>query len=105
MLCEVCDAEEAAFTIIPTGDGLPQTLGPGCFARAGLELAKQILPPEEIAQTLGPMFVTPARAETLAKGRKSKSQPEPEPEPETTPEPGPTAGEVEVQATGTDDRD
>jgi hypothetical protein len=59
MNCELCNEEEAAFTIIPVGEGMPQSLGPACFARAGLELAKQILPAEEIASTLGPMFVTP----------------------------------------------
>lgn len=62
MLCSICEEEEAAFTIIPTGQGDPQILGPACFARAGLETAKQILPAEEIAQTLGPMFVGPAAA-------------------------------------------
>lgn len=59
MECAICGEEEAAFTVIPTGQGDPQILGAACFARAGLELAKQILPAEEIAQTLGPMFVIP----------------------------------------------
>lgn len=79
MLCEVCNEEEAAFTMIPTGEGLPESIGPVCLARRGLELAKVILPAEEIAATLGPMFVTPARedlhedAAKQRKGRKSKA--------------------------------
>jgi hypothetical protein len=60
MLCEICDQEEAAFSLIPTGEGMPQILGPACLARFALELAKQILPAEEIAAVLGPMFVRPA---------------------------------------------
>lgn len=84
MLCEVCEAEEAAFTIIPTGEGMPQVLGASCFARSGLELAKAILPPEEIAQTLGPMFVAGIVAEEVngpgqaapKRGRKSKAEAE-----------------------------
>ena len=94
MLCQLCNQEEAAFTIIPVGPGDPEILGPACFARAGLETAKAILPAEEIAQTLGPMFVgpaaaareldaTPKRAARKA-GRKAKlgAQPEPESDPE-----------------------
>lgn len=90
MLCEVCNEEEAAFSIIPTGEGMPQILGPACFARAGLELAKQILPAEEIADTLGPMFVQPARPAAEPKAGKSKAKVKPA----ETAEP--------VQATGTD---
>ncbi len=99
MLCEVCESEEAAFTIIPTGQGDPQSLGPACFARSGLELAKAILPPEEIAQTLGPMFVTPARTEAVAKASKRRKSEEPEPKPEPEPEPEPTPGPDEVPTT------
>jgi hypothetical protein len=98
MRCEVCEAEEAAFTIIPTGEGLPQSLGPGCFARSGLELAKAILPAEEIAATLGPLFVSPARAEAIAKGSKRAKREEPEPKPEPEPEPEPTEGPTEESA-------
>ena len=82
MICEVCNEEEAVFTMIPTGEGLPESIGAACLARRGLELAKAILPAEEIAATLGPMFVTPARedlheeAAKVRKGRKSKAAPE-----------------------------
>jgi len=62
MLCSICEEEEAAFTVIPTGQGDPSIIGPVCFARSGLELAKEILPAEEIAHILGPMFVGPAAA-------------------------------------------
>jgi len=98
MLCEVCEAEEAAFTIIPTGDGMPQSLGPGCFARSGLELAKAILPAEEIAATLGPLFVTPARAEAIAKAPKSKAKASPATEPEPEPRPQAAATPAEKPA-------
>lgn len=84
MNCEVCNEEEAVFTMIPVGEGLPESIGAACLARRGLELAKAILDAEEIAATLGPMFVTPARedlhdgAEKVRKGRKSKAAPAPE---------------------------
>jgi hypothetical protein len=79
MQCEICNQEEAIFTIIPTGEGMPQSLGPGCFARSGLEFAKNILPAEEIAAALGPMFVNPGNdgPQEVAKprrGRKSKAE-------------------------------
>lgn len=84
MECEICNSEEAAFTIIPFGAGMPQSLGPACFARTGLELAKAILPAEEIADTLGPMFVKPP-APSAKKAKKVESQqPTPDPAPPTT---------------------
>jgi hypothetical protein len=103
MICEGCEAEEAAFTMIPTGEGLPESIGPACFARRGLELAKIILPAEEIAHVLGPMFVTPHLAEALkGKSKMAKGEaPEPEPQPEPTPEPAPRPDEI--PATGTDE--
>ena len=103
MLCEVCEAEEAAFTIIPTGpDGFPQSLGPGCFARAGLQLAKDLLPAEEVAATLGPLFVSPSRAEALAKSSK-RTKPEPPPvETEEAKPAGPTEGPTEEPAAASD---
>ena len=90
MRCEICEAEDAAFTILPFGEGLPQSLGPACLARIGLQLAKEILPAEEIAATLGPMFVTPARAEAIAKDSKRAKREESEP--------GPTEGPTEESA-------
>lgn len=124
MLCEICAAEEAAFTIIPVAEGMPQTLGPACYARSGLEFAKAVLPPEEIAQTLGPMFVTPGRAQALAKApkRRKAEQPaemagaiggayttpvengveEPKPTPEPEPKPEPPPGEPQEPAAAAD---
>ncbi len=107
MLCEVCNEEEAAFTLIPTGEGMPQILGPACFARAGLELAKAILPAEEIASTLGPMFVgpaaasreldkTPKRSTRKAKGAAKLGA---EPDPESGAEESPGKEEIEESAT------
>jgi len=98
MQCKICDEEEAIFTVIPVGEGLPQILGPVCFARAGLDLAKSILPAEEIAAILGPMFVQPDTSTALKeahkgtiKGRKSQAK---DPEPEQ----GPAGGEAETPA-------
>ena len=96
MNCELCEEEEALFTIIPIGEGMPQSLGPACFARAGLEFAKAALPAEEIASVLGPMFVQPAAtlemgaagAEIGKRPRKSKAKRE-------APE-GPAGGPAEV---------
>jgi hypothetical protein len=105
MDCEVCGQEEAAFTIIPTGQGMPQSLGAACFARAGLELAKAILPAEEIADTLGPMFVKPptdpeakAAHKATIRGRKSKA-----PEPDAAQ--GPVGGPDEIPAAAADGGD
>lgn len=84
MICEVCNEEEAVFTMIPTGEGLPESIGVLCLARRGLEVAKAYLPAEEIAATLGPMFVTPARedlhegAAKAQRSRKSKAKATPE---------------------------
>jgi hypothetical protein len=102
MNCELCEEEEALFTIIPIGEGMPQSLGAACFARAGLEFAKAALPAEEIASVLGPMFVQPntspelkAAHKATIKGRKSKAKEPDAPE-------GPAGGEVEVPAAGND---
>lgn len=67
MLCEVCQAEETAFTVIPIGEGMPMSLGVACLGRWVLGEIKDVLPAEEIANILGPMFVAPARQEALAK--------------------------------------
>ena len=73
MNCEVCEQEEAVVTLIPTGsEGMPQSVGSACFARFGLETAKQVLPAEEIAGILGPMFVQPPAKAPAAKAPKSK---------------------------------
>jgi hypothetical protein len=90
--CQVCGQEPEAFTVIPSGQGDPQFLGVACLARFGLEMAKEVLPPEEIAATLGPMFVAPARAEALGKASKRAKREEPAPEPEREAEAGPAEG-------------
>jgi len=89
MLCEVCEQEEATLTLIPVGEGMPQSIGGACFARFGLETAKAVLPAEEIAQILGPMFVsaTPGPSAKARAARKSETPPA-----ETTEQaPGPQA--------------
>ena len=103
MNCEVCNEEEASVTLIPVGEGMPQSIGRACFARFGLEAAKANLPAEEIAQTLGPMFVgpvaaareldkTPKRSARKAKGAAKLGA---EPDPENTPEEGAAEAEAE----------
>lgn len=84
LTCELCEQEEAMFTIIPTGQGAPQVLGLACYARQGLELAKQILPAEEIAETLGPMFVAPPKSPDKKRKRAESPQPPAGPKPPTT---------------------
>jgi hypothetical protein len=82
MLCEVCNEEEATVTLIPVGEGMPQSIGAACFARFGLEAAKANLPAEEIAASLGPMFVGPAVAsrelDTTPKRSARKAKPKAE---------------------------
>lgn len=102
MNCQICDAEEAAFTIIPTGPGDPQSLGPACFARAGLEAAKQLLPAEEIAEALGPMFVQPAEPPPTVKASKSVKANAVEAAPDEITPQGETGGTAEVPAAAAD---
>ena len=78
--CDGCDgAEPTAFIIGNAETGDQQFLGYGCFARMGLEFAKVILPAEEIAERLGPMFVRgaekPAEAAKRVKGGKVPEKP------------------------------
>lgn len=96
MICEICNENEVAWTLIPIGEGLPQSLCDSCLAIRGIVWSKENLPAEDIAAMLGPMFVTPARedlheeAPKVAKrGRKSKAA-----EPETVE--GEAGGEVEA---------
>lgn len=58
--CDVCEIETVAFIVGNAETGDQQFLGPACFARMGLEFAKALLPAEEIAAALGPLFVNPA---------------------------------------------
>lgn len=84
MKCEICNENEAAWTLIPTGEGLPQSLCDSCLAIRGIVWSKENLPAEDIAAMLGPMFVAPARedlheeakAEVAKRGRKSKAKAE-----------------------------
>jgi hypothetical protein len=103
MLCEICEAEDAVYTVVPTGEGMPQTLGVNCFARAGLNLAKDVLDPLEIAETLGPMFVPPARVRAIKKAAAEQPQPEPQPTPEPPKTDEGTGDETDDdEATGTE---
>lgn len=96
MLCAICNENEAAWTLIPTGEGLPQSLCDPCLAIRGIVWSKENLPAEDIAAMLGPMFVTPARedlhegAEKVSAKRTRKSKAKAE-----TVE-GPAGGEAET---------
>lgn len=97
MLCQICEAEDAAFTVIPVGEGDPQILGPACFARSGLEFAKAALPAEEIAAVLGPMLVGPA-----AESPQPKAKTNPKTNPKAKPEAEKPAQAEPEKATGTE---
>jgi hypothetical protein len=102
MLCEVCNEEEATVTLIPVGEGMPQSIGAACFARFGLEAAKASLPAEEIAAVLGPMFVQPARPEPEPKAAKSKRPAKAEAAPEPVEATGTDGGEVALPSAAAD---
>ena len=80
--CDICGQEPQAMQIGDMTSGDQKFVCVGCFARFGLDFAKAVLPAEEVAAVLGPMFVTPARedlheeakAETQKRARKSKAQ-------------------------------
>lgn len=78
--CDICGEQPQVMQIGNMMDGSQQFVCVPCFCRFGLDLAKQVLPPEEIAQVIGPMFVDPARedlhqAHQTARGaRKSKGK-------------------------------
>lgn len=102
MNCDVCELEEVTFIVGNAQTGDQQMLGPACFARMALEIAKAILPAEEIASTLGPLFVKPAEtpspeAQKAPGGRKRKAATEEPPAP-----PRPSEGPPAEHAAGTD---
>lgn len=96
MICDICAEEEALFMVgnMQTGDQV--AFGPACFARQGLEAAKALLPAEEIAAQLGPMFVQMPGddAEAPAEGRKGKRRPPAQAEPAEPSQPAPGAAEI-----------
>src|SRR5207247_10148680 len=55
--CDTCQTEPVQFIVGNASTGEQQFLGVACFARFGLEFAKAVLPAQEIAAQLGPMFV------------------------------------------------
>lgn len=89
--CDICQANQAAVILgmIDTGD--QQFLCPPCFGRLSLDMAKELLTPEEIAGQLGPMFVQGGRPEPEPAKRPRKrpqaaqEATEPAPGPETPP--------------------
>lgn len=62
MNCDICENETATFIVGNAETGEQHFMGPGCFARFGLEYAKKALPAEEIAAQLGPMLVSSPEA-------------------------------------------
>lgn len=84
-MCDICGENPQQIQLGNMETGQQQFVCASCAARWGLDFAKAILPPEEIAAALGPMFVDPARedlhegAAKARKGRKAKAAPEPPP--------------------------
>lgn len=100
--CDGCEEAPGTFMLSNVENGDTQSLCGPCLASFGLVFAKEVLPPELIAQTLGPIFVEVGKGKP---GPKRKRDSEPEPEPEATePEPGPEAAEglEEVEAAASD---
>ena len=100
--CDICEENQAAMILgmVETGD--QQFLCGPCAGRFGLDLAKNLLTPEEIAEALGPMFVEGGRQDGPPKsrrGRKAEAATEAEPEP---PRPPATEGVEEPQAADSD---
>ena len=101
-LCDICGEQPQAIQLGNMETGEQQFICVGCAARWGLDFAKAVLPSEEVAGILGPMFVTPGRQEALDKGaakrgRKSKAKAEAEAEAE-----GETGGAAEVAPAASD---
>lgn len=103
--CDLCELEPSSFLLTHTETGETQAVCGPCLARSGLEMAKAILPPEEILERLGIPTTPPAdgaeAGEAPKKGRKSK----PAAEPPAEPEPAPTEaleGEPSALANGGD---
>ena len=94
--CDICGQEPQAIQLGNMETGEQQFACVGCAARWGLDFAKAVLPPEEIAAQLGPLFVGPARedlhqdAASERKARKSKAAPK------TAKTEGPAGGPPEV---------
>lgn len=77
MICDTCQELEAKFMVgnMETGDQL--AVCPPCAGRWGITMAKIMLPGEEVAEMLGPMFVKPPTeaAEAPAEAPKSDKRP------------------------------
>ena len=70
--CDICGDNPQAMQIGNMETGDQQFVCPPCFARFALDFAKAVLPPEEIAAVLGPMFVAPTQEGGKAPSRKSR---------------------------------
>lgn len=75
MICDICEEREAVSLVGNLQTGAQLALCSSDAARWGLELAKALLPPEEIAAALDGMFVNPSPqpAETAPKAPKSEA--------------------------------
>lgn len=84
-MCDICGENPQQIQLGNMETGEQKFICAPCAARWGLDFAKGILPAEEIAQVLGPMFVAGVVAENVngpgkaRKGRKAKAEPEPPP--------------------------
>lgn len=62
-MCDICGENPQVMQIGNMETGEQKFVCTGCFARFGLDFARAVLPAEEIAQVLGPMFVQPSEAD------------------------------------------
>ena len=102
MNCDICGQLPQALIISDMSTGEQQFLCGGCFARWGLDFAKAVLPPEEIAERLGPMFVQSPRAQNAPAEKAAKSRPGRKTKAPAAQEPEPQPGEPEVAAAAED---
>jgi hypothetical protein len=100
--CQVCGQNPQQFTLTTYDPLGSDSLCASCLARAGLMMAKQVLPPEEIAQILGPMFVTPEQGPAAGEDKRGRRKPAPPPAAETEANQGETGGPPEVPAAAAD---
>lgn len=86
--CDVCESNAAEVILGMVATGEQRFLCGRCYAVIALETVKTVLPPETIAQALGPLLIEggltvsePKRGRGRKSERTEAQEPEPEPEP------------------------
>lgn len=103
--CDLCELEPSSFMLTHTETGDTQAVCGPCLARSGLEMAKALLPPEEILERLGIPTEPADGAEAEDKRPRKAAKREAPSEPPAEPEPAPTealAEEPSASANGGD---